>query len=163
MALRPCFDLNEGESYHCAAMIGPLNGWYDYDQLGHQRARFEGELNVASSDRLHDLVGDGSRVTAQIQFDSHPSGAVLVDLSLEGALRLICQRCLEQMTFGLDVTVGLALVESEAGASLAPPGYEPVVLAEKRASPAVLAEDEIIMALPMVPKHAVDELGVCVA
>lgn len=143
-------------------MTGPLNGWYDYDQLGHRRARFEGDLNVFS-ERLRDLVCDGSRVTAQIQFGSHSSGAVLVDLLLEGALRLVCQRCLEPMTYGLDVAAGLALVPSEALASLAPQGYEPVVLEEGRASPASLAEDEIIMAMPMVPKHDPDESGACAA
>ena len=46
------------------------------------------------------------------------------------------------------------IVEPGGSESSVPAGYEPIELDEGRLSPAVLIEDELIVAIPLVPKHA---------
>ena len=48
----------------------------------------------------------------------------------------------------------MALLESPALASSLPQGYEPIIMDGDRMQPAALIEDELIVALPFVPKHA---------
>jgi uncharacterized metal-binding protein YceD (DUF177 family) len=48
----------------------------------------------------------------------------------------------------------MALVESEAVEKYVPEGSEPFVLEGGRFQPAELIEDELIMAVPLVPRHA---------
>jgi uncharacterized protein len=57
-------------------------------------------------------------------------------------------------------TVELALVEAESMEAYVPTGREAVVLDDGRLLPAQLIEDELIVAIPLVPKHArVEDCG----
>jgi uncharacterized protein len=49
--------------------------------------------------------------------------------------------------------VEMALLESASLEQRLPEQYEPVVLEEDRLMPAMLIEDELIISLPIVPRH----------
>lgn len=132
-------------------MTGPIDGWYDFSQLGQQRASFEADLQARSLDRLQDLVAADSPLHTKVQFELQ--GATLVRITVDGELPMTCQRCLDEMVFPLSLDIGLALFDNEAAAALAPEGYEAAVVEEGRVNPAQLVEDEVILALPMVAKH----------
>ncbi len=75
-------------------------------------------------------------------------------------MELVCQRCLEPVTQQIADKIEIALIESESMEGLVPEGFEPVVLDEARLMPAQLIEDELIISIPLVPKHArVDDCG----
>ena len=77
-------------------------------------------------------------------------------LSVTGSLRLRCQRCLEPMDWplALEATVWLARNEAEADAlPVNEDEFDPVVGSESFDVNALI-EDEVLLSLPLTPKHA---------
>jgi uncharacterized protein len=76
-------------------------------------------------------------------------------LQAHTALQLVCQRCLQPVTVVLDVQPSLRFVRGEAQAEALDEVSDEDVLA---LTPALdlqpLVEDELILALPLVPRHA---------
>ena len=81
-------------------------------------------------------------------------------LELATTVELTCQRCLEPFELPIAERTELMFVEpDEAGTSI-PEEVEPVELDDGRLLPARLIEDELIVAIPLVPKHArVEDCG----
>jgi len=144
-----------GGAYHYSAMSRSLSAWYDPGVLGRQNATLAGAIAIESLERLTELVesSEGS-VKAQFRFDQSRSQCVTVDVDYEVTLTLLCQRCLEPFTLVLADRSSLALIEPDGVEDYAPEGYEPLVLEEAKLRPIALLEDELIMALPLVPRHA---------
>ena len=77
---------------------------------------------------------------------------------IKGVLRtdveLICQRCLGVLRLPLEVTVSLGLVRNETEIDRLPDEYEPLLIAEGGSlTVADLIEDELLLALPQIPRH----------
>jgi uncharacterized protein len=79
---------------------------------------------------------------------------VAATLAVDTTVELICQRCLEPYAQPIAERVELVLVEPGAIDASTPEGYEAVELDDGRLSPARLIEDELIVSIPLVPKHA---------
>jgi uncharacterized protein len=73
-------------------------------------------------------------------------------LAAHGSVRLQCQRCLGNLDFPLQVEARLELAASEAEILAAEDDADRTV-AGRDMNVADLVEDELILALPMVPKH----------
>lgn len=116
----------------------------------------EGTLPVSDLTRLHDLLADPSGEFAfRVQGGKDAAGRAVLHVQAQGALSQMCQRCLKPVQVDLDVDALLQLV---------PEGVEPtqeeleddtrdflsvageVVVAD-------LIEDEILLAIPVVPRH----------
>jgi uncharacterized metal-binding protein YceD (DUF177 family) len=63
------------------------------------------------------------------------------------------------MDFKIAVVTKLGLIDNTAAESLLPEDYEAVLLEEERFNPSQLLEDELLMALPLVPRH--EKLEAC--
>jgi uncharacterized protein len=70
---------------------------------------------------------------------------------LSADLTLECQRTLEPFEWPAVVDTRLGLLESEAGAAALPPDCEPLLLEDGSLSPRRVIEDELLLALPLVP------------
>lgn len=133
-------------------MSGSLHGWFEPHVLGERKARLEGEIPVAKLQRIRDLLAcDQGSVRAKLNFDQLGSEAVLLELSATTELTLTCQRCLEPFVHPVRVETKLALVEMDLGSS--PEGYETYEVGGDRINPVNLVEDELIVMLPLVPRH----------
>ena len=141
-------------------MSGSLAAWYSLDDLGILAARqaaLVGEIELRQMARLRDLLeSTGGSVKAGLQLRQRHEGYVTAELSYQVELVLRCQRCLEPLRMAVDERVQLAITQPE-GEACVPAEYEPVTLEGERLRPADLIEDELIIALPLVPKHAADE------
>ena len=73
-------------------------------------------------------------------------------LALDGTARLECQRCLNHLDFPLQIETQLELASSEAEIAAADDDIERIVAAREMRI-ATLVEDEVLLALPMAPKH----------
>ena len=82
------------------------------------------------------------------RIDDVPTGR----LEVNAAAQLVCQRCLQPLRVALRSTsdVAFAIGESER----VPAGYELVAGDPKRVDLAALVEDELLLALPPIPRHA---------
>lgn len=79
---------------------------------------------------------------------------------ISARLELICQRCLEPMSLDIDVQPCLALVTSQAQAEQLPEQYEPLLVEAVLMSLAVIIEDELILAMPDIASHGVNQEGI---
>jgi uncharacterized protein len=76
-----------------------------------------------------------------------------MELQCDAALELVCQRCLEPVEYRVDECVEFAVAETEGSVAQLPKGVELIALEGDRFQPANLIEDELIVSLPLVPKH----------
>ncbi len=117
----------------------------------------EGEIPLEKLHRLTPLLESArGSVKAALRFRQDERGWPIIALEYETAVRLVCQRCLEPVEYELEDRVEFAVLESPAMAQHLPEEYEPLVLEDERFSPAMLVEDELIIALPLVPRHEPD-------
>lgn len=116
------------------------------------RRSFAGSLPLASLHRLApSLAGTQGEVRYALQFDRDALGTAFIGVQAEAVLPLTCQRTLE--VFGLPVRIDsrLGIIAREEDEVALPPGYEPLLSADGQVNPAEVIEDELILALPVVP------------
>jgi uncharacterized protein len=116
----------------------------------------QGELPVASFTRALDMLADPSgalayRVTGQMG----PRGRPRLILEVDGVLSVRCQRCLEGITYPLGICSSLELVgnEEELTQEEIEDDSMDFLPAQKELDVAVLIEDEILLDLPVAPRH----------
>ena len=116
----------------------------------------ERELPVSELSRLHDLLAQVSgSVSFRLEGVKGERGQAQLRVQVAGGLPLACQRCLAAVPFALAIDSLLELVPE--GTDLTQDELEddsrdflPVAGALDMA---VLIEDEILLALPVVPRH----------
>ena len=116
----------------------------------------EGTLPVSSMERLHDLLVEVSgEVAFLLQGSKGGRGELLLQLQVTGILPLACQRCLEAIPFDVDVDSLLEVVPEGADMSqdeLEDDTRDFLPIAGEL-NVAELVEDEILLALPVAPRH----------
>lgn len=116
--------------------------------------QLSGFSELAAMERLSaQLVSNDGIVEARLVFGRDRQGIKYVKGSLKTELLLTCQRCLETMHYPVDVTLSVALLNSEDQAEGLPDEYDPLVLDSQSLSLTTLIEDELILALPIVAMH----------
>jgi uncharacterized protein len=127
--------------------------------LAEKRARLVGSLNLGRMTRLGaSLCRAGGSVSIDFQFGKDEHGKRLVVGAWSTRLWVTCQRCLEPMEIDLSRDVRLELVQGtqeEWGMFL---DFEPMhVFESETVSLVEMVEDELILALPMAPVHAIGD------
>ena len=116
------------------------------------RRSFAGTLPLASLRRLvPSLAAAQGDVRYALQFDRDALGTAFIGVQAEAALPLTCQRTLEPFDLPVRIHTRLGLITREEDEAALPPGYEPLLSADGQVSPAEVIEDELILALPVVP------------
>ena len=117
------------------------------------RRRFEGTIPLARMPRLADALADSQGECRYVlEFGRDELDVAYLELTLEAGLPLTCQRSLERFVFPVHVEQRLGLLRDERDEAGLPDGYEPVLLgADAALRPLDLVEDELILALPLVP------------
>lgn len=140
-------------------MSAPWSQPLDVDRLSRGETEIDFDVPLAELPRLRSRIpGIGGSVRGAARFGRRSAFAV-VELSLAGKATLPCQRCMQPMELALDSTTHVALILAEADAAEVPEDLEPVLAREGRISAAELVEEELLLALPIVPLH--EELREC--
>ena len=118
-----------------------------------------GRLQLNTLQRLTEVLFDASGSLNYEVSGETAGGEAFLSLKLEGPLRLTCQRCLGALEFALSVRSRVMLVEpgspwpddSQVG------GLEDdasdAIEASREMDIAPLLEEEILLALPIAPRH----------
>lgn len=129
------------------------------------RRGFKGRLPLSSLSRLRDvLCDDEGEVRFAVQFDRDVLQVPYVELRIDAELPLECQRTLQRYLHPVHVVQRLGLFRSGSGCDEAdeaglPPDYEPLLVPDDgMLRPAELVEDELILAVPVVPMKPGTEL-----
>jgi uncharacterized protein len=138
-------------------MSGSLHAWYslrDLESLANRGVTLGGELTIGKLARLKSLLhSDVGSVSATLRFRQRNDGWLATELGLKATVELVCQRCLEPFRHELAETANVVLADAASVPAVVPAGFEPFELADGRLQPAELVEEELIVAIPLVPKH----------
>jgi uncharacterized protein len=131
-------------------------GWSkrrDIDPLADGQARIDFEIPLSEFVRLRLSRQDTSDVArGYVQF-SRDQGFVVADIEARASVPLVCQRCLGAMRLSVDTRSRVMLIGAEGEADTVPAGVETVLALEKRISVRELVEEELLLAVPLVPLH----------
>jgi len=120
-------------------------------ELSARAAVIDRHLDLPQLERVAQAGGlPGTRVDAQLQFGAF-EGRTTVDVHVEGTAVLECQRCLQPCEIAVDESALVAIVRDETDD--VPGGYEPFVGMPEQLSLAALIEEQVLLALPLVPAH----------
>jgi len=116
---------------------------------------FRGEVAVSRLQRLApDLRSHEGALQVELHFGLDERQVYALTGSIRGVLELTCQRCLEAVAVPIDIRLRLGIVTSEAEAERLPEGYDMLLAGRDPVVVAELVEDEIILALPLIPRHS---------
>jgi uncharacterized protein len=121
------------------------------------RREFAGRLPLSALARLGDTLADAEGdVSFSLGFDRDELQVPFVELRIDAALPLLCQRTLQRFLFPVSLVQRLGLVragdDDEAAEAALPEGYEALLVDDDGlVRPAELVEDELILAVPVVP------------
>lgn len=130
-------------------------------RLAETDRKIAGRLSLGQMQRLApSLVSSEGEVEVDLLFQVDDIGTSCIKGQLYATLQLICQRCMGPMELVVDTSLLLGLVKPGDSDEGLPAHYEPLVIGEIPVSLPGIIEDELILALPVVPMH---ELAECPA
>jgi uncharacterized protein len=103
------------------------------------------------------LTRDSGNAAAQFRFyrtSGAEGGFDAAHCTVKAELLLTCQRCLAEVVMPVAADAELAFVESEASVQSVPETHDPVIVEAGRVSLTALVEEELLLAMPIVPMHA---------
>ena len=139
--------------YHFLAMSDRLPILIDLEYLIAKQSELGGRLSLSEFSRLSEfLTADQGDVDITISF--YKEGDIKTVLGKVCAqLFLQCQRCLKPVSLTVDRQFRLGLVKSDEQARRLPKLYEPFLIDGEPVVLSELIEDELILAIPDIPKH----------
>jgi len=114
---------------------------------------FVGELGADRLPRLAGEVGADWPGRFELRFGRDQEGRAVVRGWVRLTLRMTCQRCMGEMAFPVDAVISWGLLHTEAEADGLPDALDPVVVGDGPVDPSELLEDELLLAIPHVPRH----------
>lgn len=138
-------------------MSGRLPQYVQPARLAETGGAVRGTLRVEELGRLAESLHDTEgTVDVDLKFGIDELGTRYIRGNLRTVLHLTCQRCLQALVCPMDLQVALGLAMPGRTQDF-PERYEVLPLEEANLELAELVEDELILALPIVPMHAPDE------
>ena len=129
----------------------PSDQFVDADVCARAGSTIERRFSLEQLPRLQEAgARDGSQIDVRLQFSLY-DGRPAVDGKLRGTVSLSCQRCMEAVAVPIDERFQVILVQQESADE--PGGYEPVIAEPARFDVRWLAEEQTLLALPLVPLH----------
>lgn len=134
--------------------------YIDAFDISRRSASLAGEVDLAGLSRLvADLPAQTGVAEWRVQGKTGPQGEALLNLTIRAEPLVECQRCLKPLAWPVDTEVILQLVRSESdlddtqvSADELESDYEKVV-GSGRFDLYAQIEDELILALPYIPRH----------
>ena len=130
-------------------------------RFSEQQLRLEGCIGIEQMTRL---ANTGSQlkqpVVVKLQFNVDEQGTAFVRGHLESVLLLQCQRCMEPFSYGIMSDFALGIVNTLDEANALPERYEPALAKEGNLALRELIEDEVILNLPIIPRHEPEDCKV---
>ena len=133
---------------------GPLSERFDPQALADRNFTLTGQLSADSMQRLSDaVVSMVSRVNVDLQLARTRYGHCLMDGNIVCTLGLRCVRCLDEVGVLLNPAVKLVLKSQSEAFIEQPEGYDLYEYTGNSLELTRLIEDELLLALPLAPKH----------
>jgi uncharacterized protein len=113
-----------------------------------------GEVEVAALERLADALFDsGGQLVYRIHGNRDSHQRPRLELSVDGAVNLKCQRCLGSFVYPVALQSSLLVLTASGGASNTDIDDLDGVPADPHTNVHALVEDEVLLAIPYAPRH----------
>lgn len=117
--------------------------------------KLEGTLPISTMNRIAGSLSDNEgEVSVTMNFDVDETSLPFMYGKFSAKLSLICERCMTPMSVDVDVECFLAILKSERKVEELAEMYDPWII--ENSDPVLLSsvvEDELILGLPLVPRH----------
>ena len=134
---------------------GPLPRLVDHYKMANQAQELEGSIPLSEFARLRAGVsGDEGEVHLRLAFSKNDHNRTHVSGKAIAAVTLVCQNCMSEFTLGLNAEIDVEIVADETELSSLDDEQDGVVSAERVVALTQLVEDELILAVPMIPRHS---------
>ena len=117
---------------------GKLTGFIGLERM----PRFQGSL-----------VNDSAEIEIELEFSVNRSKQRLITGRLRAEVEVACQRCLEPVRIELVDDINLALLRRESDIDKLEESLDPWVVEDHRLDLALLAEEQLLLCLPIVSTH----------
>ena len=136
-------------------MAEELPSFIDIRRLVDETAELRGVVPPQRLTRLPEPFRPASPIELVLRFDTRDERGVRVSGQLNTNVDAICQRCLNDMRIAIARDIDVVLVREEPDSAAAEGTYDDfIVVADGHWRVAEFAEDELILACPMIPAHA---------
>ena len=123
-------------------------------RLANARQCLMGALTLAELPRLADMLPSQQQVVeVTMQFDRDDERRAVIDLTIHAVLQLECQRTLKHYEQTFDIHSRLCPVAHDSEVTSLPVEYEPLLLHNDMVCICDVVEEELILALPIIPKQ----------
>ena len=127
-----------------------------------QSLKLDGAVKIADMHRLSSSlneVGDET-VAVHLEFGVDEQGITFIKGDLKTNLTLQCQRCMEPFKYEIISNFLLGVVTTLDEANALPDHYEPALAKEGQLALRELIEDELILNMPIIPRHEPEDCHV---
>ena len=133
-------------------------GVIDGLQFARTGSEVRGKLGPAQLPRLAEMSCGVEEIAYAVKGGVNSEGKPSLRIQATGTLQLVCQRCLGPLPHDVSVDVDLELSESIRDIAQAEDDVDRV-LASRTMDVAQLVEDELILTLPISPRHEACDMG----
>ena len=131
--------------------------WINPSAAAEGRRTFQGTIPLQRFKRLATLLEDEpslsrDEVSFKARFALDEERRAIIDLSVAAEVALMCQASLEPYRQVLQRQSRLGVIDDEAEMKLLPEDYDPVLTEKGRLAIQTLVEDELLLAMPQVPR-----------
>lgn len=134
-------------------VMSPLPRSADPRKLCTAGDSFTGQQPVSRLSRLAESVEDDAPVIEyRLSFSRDERHRCILRTQLQGQVSLICQRCMQAVTCSLESDTISQLVWTDEQASQA--DHEVIMVQDDVLDLLAVLEDEALLSLPLIPKHA---------
>ncbi len=141
-------------------MSPELSDPLDPIRLAKAGAELEGMLKLSEMERLSThLFETEGEAEYTLHFIKEDGGRYCIRGRVFAQLQLICQRCLDSVEKVIKTDTNLIVVKNLEEARQVPEEFEPFII-DQGVTLKSLLEDELLLALPTVPRHEIEDCPV---
>ena len=132
-------------------------GRFDAFKMAAEGGSLAGEFDASTLARVVDRLAPGAGtapIAWRIAGDHDAFQRPMLSVTIEGSLPLLCQRCLEPFVAPIVQQTRLLLAHDETELGLLNVEEPEVLLAAAPIDARTLVEDELLLSLPLAPRHA---------
>jgi uncharacterized protein len=127
-------------------------------KLANKGERLQGSVALSEMQRLRVLLAEASgNADFSLEFGKDEDGFCFITGQIKADLTMTCQRCWHPFLLLLVAEVHLSPVDDDKAADQLPSRYEPLLCKHGVVLMSTLLEDELLLQLPLVPKHSEGE------
>ena len=138
-----------------------IPAYADTRKIFQQRGNVSGILHLDRLPRLRkSLANDQGSVSLELKFTLSDANERLISGSLHAQVNVFCQRCLKPLAIALTDDIKLALVRDQEAAQRLGAELDPWICEDHKLDLAELAEEQLILCMPLVSYH---DSGDCIS